>query len=180
MRFIGVSPHLSPAMADRVKKLVPDQCDGWECESTESIFVRRIINASVTVHIQCVTCGHSHGALRRGEVYNWQDLSEWDKDRQEEWVKLRKAQRIPPEKFLDQRRANYREWLLNSPDWADVRQRVLERAMFLCEACLLNGAEVVHHLTYDLGWLPPAWELRAVCRECHERLHHRWTSDNSS
>ena len=74
----------------------------------------------------------------------------------------------------------YHQWLLGSPEWADLRQRVLERANYLCEACLLNGTDDVHHLTYDLGLLPPAWELRAVCRECHERLHFLWNNVKST
>lgn len=27
------------------------------------------------------------------------------------------------------------------------------------------------HLTYRLGVMPPAWQLRAVCMACHDRLH---------
>ena len=50
----------------------------------------------------------------------------------------------------------------------------MARADNLCEACLARPASDVHHLTYDLGRLPPAWELRAVCRACHDRLH-AWT-----
>jgi hypothetical protein len=50
----------------------------------------------------------------------------------------------------------------------------MERAGGACEACLDAPAQQVHHLTYDFGKLPPAWELRAVCRGCHERLHAGW------
>jgi hypothetical protein len=72
---------------------------------------------------------------------------------------------------LHQRRADYREWCLSSPDWAAIRDRVLWRSRGFCEACLVEKAVTAHHITYEFGKLPPAWCLKAVCAKCHERLH---------
>ena len=68
-------------------------------------------------------------------------------------------------------REEYRNKFLRSPEWRELRSRVLKRAAFVCEACLIQHATDVHHLRYGLNCLPPAWDLRAVCRGCHEALH---------
>ena len=70
-----------------------------------------------------------------------------------------------------QRRADYREWCRTSQEWDHIKSRVLWRSAGVCEACLDNDADTVHHLTYDHGKIPPAWELKAVCQTCHVRLH---------
>lgn len=184
MEFWGTVPRMSSAMVERVNMLLPEKCDGWQCSSGKARYVRRRIHAAVTIHIQCQMCGKSFGALKRAEVYNWQDLDEWDEDIRINWQGDREAERqkrlealpsFPPfddrKREFAERQADYRNWLRTSPDWRTLRDRVMRRAMFICEACLGNRANDVHHLTYELGRLPPAWELRAVCRECHDRLH---------
>jgi uncharacterized protein YdaU (DUF1376 family) len=69
------------------------------------------------------------------------------------------------------RKESYSDWLQTSPDWDDIRQRVRQRSDDLCEACLSAKAVDVHHTTYAMGRLPPAWLLRHVCRDCHDRFH---------
>lgn len=66
-----------------------------------------------------------------------------------------------------------REWLpdykafLASPEWATVRQRVMQRAGGVCEYCD-DPATEVHHCTYvDLL---NAGLCVAVCRSCHQEL----------
>lgn len=71
------------------------------------------------------------------------------------------------------RSIEYEAWCRTSPEWADIKKKILWRSRGHCEACLSAPAEVVHHLTYEAGKLPPAWHLRAVCIECHGRLHWR-------
>lgn len=55
--------------------------------------------------------------------------------------------------------------------WQQLRKRILARAGDLCEGCLNASAEHVHHLTYRNFGNEFAWELRAVCADCHERVH---------
>lgn len=180
MQFVDPPPRMSTLMGERVKMLVPERCPGWDCDSTTVRFVKRLIAASVTVHIQCQGCGKSFGALKRSEVYGWQDLPGWDESIRLNWDERREATRVPiptieeKHRIAAERRTDYRRWLMTSPDWRVLRDRVMRRALFICEACLANKAGDVHHITYELGRLPPAWELRAVCRACHDRLHD-WT-----
>ena len=74
-------------------------------------------------------------------------------------------------------RALYVEFL-DSPEWATKRRLILKRSP-LCESCLQTPASEVHHLVYPQkrsGKLTltdfvkqPSWQLRSVCRSCHQR-----------
>jgi hypothetical protein len=66
--------------------------------------------------------------------------------------------------------ARFEEYL-QSEAWADRRDLVLHRARWICEGCGREPATQVHHLTYDHVFDEFLWELRAVCRDCHERWH---------
>lgn len=60
---------------------------------------------------------------------------------------------------------------LASPEWQDVRSRVLERDRHLCQGCLISPAEVVHHLTYAHVRHELLFELTSLCQACHARAH---------
>lgn len=62
---------------------------------------------------------------------------------------------------------------LKSRQWADKRDRVLRRANFHCEGCGCRPAVDVHHLTYEHVTQEFLFELVALCRECHERIHEQ-------
>lgn len=64
----------------------------------------------------------------------------------------------------------YQEYLA-SDVWASKRERVLERAKGACEACGIEQATQVHHVTYKRVGREPLFDLRAVCISCHEDLH---------
>jgi 5-methylcytosine-specific restriction endonuclease McrA len=60
---------------------------------------------------------------------------------------------------------------LQTPAWRALREKVMRRANGRCEGCGECKAVQVHHLTYAHVGEEFLWELRAVCTECHERLH---------
>lgn len=62
---------------------------------------------------------------------------------------------------------------LKSRRWADRREKVLRRAQFRCEGCGDQPATEVHHLTYEHVTQEFLFELIALCRGCHERLHEQ-------
>lgn len=177
---------MSSDMRERVRVLLEqEKCSGWQCKGWRAKFTQRIIAGNVAIHLQCLMCGRSVGVLKRAEVYNWQDLPKWDSDISDRFGEAIRRDNIAHiqdiegaqqarEQEAAPRRIEYRQWLLTSPEWKTLRDRVWRRAMGDCEACLANRATDVHHVTYRLGRLPPAWELRAVCRQCHDRLHN-WT-----
>jgi hypothetical protein len=82
----------------------------------------------------------------------------------------------------------YAEYLqhLDSPQWRRLRQKVMKRDTSRCEGCLDHEgpkthpicqgcfdheATEAHHMTYKHFGNEFLFELAAVCRECHERIH---------
>jgi len=164
---------------------------GCGCGSGAAQLTRRTNRGgAISVALQCLRCGSGiGGALRRDLVPAWEALPPWDEHLSTDYAGRRRAE---AEAALAYRRDNmellqrlarenreaYGHWLRTSKDWAALRALVLRRAGGRCEACLTAPAAHVHHLTYSLGRLPPAWELRAVCAPCHGRLHSsadEWT-----
>lgn len=60
---------------------------------------------------------------------------------------------------------------LQSAEWKRKRDLVIQRAGGICEGCGINRATQAHHLHYEHLYNEFLWELKAVCRECHERVH---------
>lgn len=67
-------------------------------------------------------------------------------------------------------RKQYGEYL-ESDHWREISKKVMRRAQNLCEGCLAQTAEHVHHMTYDHVGNEFAFELIALCADCHERFH---------
>ena len=59
---------------------------------------------------------------------------------------------------------------LRSPEWAERRANVLRRDGYICQACLQNPANQVHHLSYDHWGHEPLFDLTSVCKPCHNKL----------
>ena len=69
----------------------------------------------------------------------------------------------------------FKQWYneyLQSDVWKRRRQRVLERANYLCESCMEEPATLVHHLTYDRVGKEPLFDLVALCDNCHKQIHN--------
>jgi len=120
---------------------------------------------------QCLTCG-----IRVG---NWVkrpagDVPEWD-DSIQERIERESAERraqagIDRIEETEERRRQYHEYL-QSPEWREIRKRVLERDNHLCQGCLMAPATQVHHLTYDNIMAEFLFELTSLCDHCHKRYH---------
>jgi 5-methylcytosine-specific restriction endonuclease McrA len=52
-----------------------------------------------------------------------------------------------------------------------VRAKVIKRAGGICEGCLTCAATDVHHLTYRNLFAEFMFQLVALCRGCHDRVH---------
>ena len=70
------------------------------------------------------------------------------------------------------RREAYHEYL-ETPEWWEKREAVMERENNICQGCRAARAVHVHHLTYDHCGAEFLWELVAICEGCHERAHGR-------
>lgn len=67
-------------------------------------------------------------------------------------------------------REQYADYL-RSREWAERREKVMQRARGLCEGCRVRPATEVHHLTYEHVTREFLFELVAICGDCHARLH---------
>lgn len=65
---------------------------------------------------------------------------------------------------------------LKTPGWKAMRLKVLKRDKYICQACLVNEAVQVHHVSYKLYnriGSSAAFELVAICFPCHSMIHPR-------
>lgn len=60
---------------------------------------------------------------------------------------------------------------LRSREWAERREKVMQRALGLCEGCRVRPAGEVHHLSYEHVTEEFLFELVALCGDCHARIH---------
>jgi len=65
----------------------------------------------------------------------------------------------------------YEVYINMSSDWQLRRRLVLRRCNNLCEACLINTATQVHHENYNSLYNEIAWDLKGVCKNCHQKIH---------
>jgi hypothetical protein len=90
---------------------------------------------------------------------------------------LEEERRREQERLERQRGEQNREWwarydaYLRSPAWRQKADLVKKRAGGMCEGCGTRIATQVHHVTYEHVCNEFLWELRAICNECHERIH---------
>lgn len=76
-----------------------------------------------------------------------------------------------------QRRREY-DTYLRSPAWALKRVKVLARCGGVCEGCRDGAAVEVHHLTYAHFGDELLFELVALCKGCHDKVHLAHSSDD--
>ena len=177
--------HHWPKMTEAQRVRVCDTLSkGTYCGGTAMTLCKRKVAGHWVVNLQCLTCGstHSSGAMPRDQHFQWDTYPEWDSSlpelyRDNAQAGLDERRRVMQAEFQRKRAAqsaDYGAWLRASPEWKDLRVRVIRHHRGVCQACLLAPATQVHHKTYDFGRLPPAFELQPVCAACHERLHAGW------
>jgi 5-methylcytosine-specific restriction endonuclease McrA len=121
----------------------------------------------------CDACGRFVGSALKHSLANddtpWLDREQAERPKrmQIEYSEQLGADR---ERQAEQWRADYEAYLL-SPEWDDKRALVLKRARGVCEGCGEVPATEVHHLTYSHVGNELLWQLVAVCRNCHARVH---------
>ena len=69
-----------------------------------------------------------------------------------------------------QRQLSYQEYL-KSPEWQQLRLKVLQRDRHTCQGCLAARATEVHHRSYGHVRREFCFELISLCDACHRRLH---------
>lgn len=192
-------PRLSPVARERVLERLRTGCPSCREERREgdettgrfaALVMLPCVDGTKQIRLQCQTCGrYVGGALPIAEHPDWKSYPPRDEGKGAAYREAIEAKRGETlERAVAERRAQlfaerelrreeYAQFL-GTAEWRALRDKVMTRAGGVCEACLAAPAEEVHHLTYDLSWLPPATLLWAVCRRCHERLRDlgdRWS-----
>jgi hypothetical protein len=149
------------------------------CGGQTARLTKRVRTGQAAVQLQCLTCFDGVGGFiaRRchPHVDGYPDFNDevakrGIADRQRESEERVKQFHETFDAGIISLKDEYQEFLL-TPQWRHLRTKVMRRSAGVCEACLEKPAAQVHHCTYDYGWLPPAWMLRAVCEECHTAIH---------
>jgi 5-methylcytosine-specific restriction endonuclease McrA len=125
---------------------------------------------------QCLDCGSAR-ALKKADYPNFADLPDFDDDLTKRiWEERDRDWQLEREKRAEAERQRSITWweryneYLQTEAWRERRAKVLRRARGVCEACLEHPATEVHHTTYKHLGCEPLFELRAVCRDCHEEI----------
>lgn len=136
------------------------------------------------IRMQCLDCGERIGnPVKRPP--NADELPEFDDALHETYNSQRKASKEKlDQKYVeiqlrrwkgnekgDEYYTQAREAYMNSPEWKTRRRLVMERANGLCEGCRQADAAEVHHLSYEHLGNEFLFELVALCRDCHSRIH---------
>lgn len=152
----------------------------FACDHDETQLTRFVAsNGAVHYRTQCLECGDNLKTHKKGDILHLLarggEPPEFDREigqaRSRRWSERYQQLRAEAE---EQENANWHDWYqdyLRSPGWRQRRDLVMGRAGGICEGCLTRPASQVHHLTYDHVGDELLFELRAVCRECHEKIH---------
>ena len=139
-------------------------------------------NATRHYRHQCSRCGDNLGAVKKIDVSPRLEpsLPAFDQGLRDRWMEavrsreqeIREGARREDKEEFD---AWYKGDYLRSAAWQAMRRKIFARAKGVCEGCGERGPAEVHHLTYKHVGREFMWELAAVCRECHERIHDAQT-----
>jgi 5-methylcytosine-specific restriction endonuclease McrA len=159
------------------------------CEHVEKIVVRRLNSAGKPFFTRyCSGCGvkfGSHVPRVEAEAVGISPFSEEEIEAVgRDYTEERQAHLDAIVAAATERAAEYKneadeEWqreyadYLRSPVWKRRAAKIMERARGVCEGCLTNQAQEVHHLTYAHVKDEFAFELVALCSSCHRRWHGR-------
>lgn len=139
-------------------------------------------NGSIQYVKQCLECGAKVGsAIKKADAIQARGATEFilpfdDAARERGQQALTHARRAAFDTTRSERKAWYDDYL-RGPDWRSLRAKVIQRSRGRCEGCLTDEATEVHHLTYEHVGHELAFELVALCRDCHERAHARSGSE---
>lgn len=145
--------------------------------ANEEIRRRHQSNGVVVYTRQCLRCGAALGNVKKAVVETQlrpseiQAIRDFDQGLLDRWYADR---RDYGDRLREKERDEWRRWYtqyLRSAHWNEKRLSVLRRAGDLCEGCRQKRPTQVHHLSYEHVGDEFLWELRAVCEDCHDRLH---------
>lgn len=169
----------------------------WDCNHPDELVTlrRRMVGTGQLMFgYQCGNCGKVVGVwVKKENIHDQKILPEWDHSLYPKWEQAERAYSLEyrawrvkqdgvavfakteAEKSRDKVFWDEYDKYLSSEAWHDRRALVLKRAHGVCEGCGLADATQVHHLTYDRVGREMLFDLVAMCNDCHEVVHGKFT-----
>jgi hypothetical protein len=165
----------------QTKELSADLAKHYErlrCSHEKSEIRQRTVGGgTIQIRNQCLACGRAIGnAVKRDTIKN--KLLDFDETiapafearLQTELNEIYKKHLALQLRGKASFQTDYNNYMA-SQAWADKRRKVIERSGGVCEGCRERNADDVHHLTYIHFRNEFLFELVALCRACHDRIH---------
>lgn len=147
-----------------------------ECKNHNFVYAKQQkSNGDWMLKMQCFECGQHSGKTYKFELIGGKNnlisvpIFDEEKLRQFYDGQIMERNKIYQSE-LDEKRKEYYAYL-QTDKWRNKRGKVLSRDNNTCQACLTNKASDVHHLTYKHIYNEPLFDLVAICRPCHEKIH---------
>lgn len=144
--------------------------------STRELRLRQIDDGRLAHYRQCTTCGAAGRAISkkesRAEIGLVKKAPEFDHDLERQWYARKHVAYLLTYKEIEPiLRQEYTRYLV-SPEWQQIRLRLLARAKGICECCGIAPPNEVHHTTYVRLGSELDDDLLAVCSFCHWLIHN--------
>jgi hypothetical protein len=172
-------------MDDEVQRELSEHYASRACENHRLEIRRAIVSGGqVQFKQQCLDCGEpvgtaiSHAKAPKDAADFDHSIAQRRRAMHEQQYQAIIQKHVKLQKSKDSAFWRKYDKYLATPEWAAKRARVLKRAGGICEGCLEQPATQVHHLTYRHWPNEFMFELVAICKGCHERLHAADESDS--
>lgn len=153
-----------------------------DCMHQEKELRRMVTEKGTTlVRWQCLECGINVETVKK---FDWHakgiipaNLPDWDSKLANVYWQ-RKHEESEKARFEQHRQDDEKFWkrhedVMLSERWKKIRRLVLARCSGVCEGCGEEAATQIHHETYERLGCEMLFDLRGVCRQCHDRFHAR-------
>ncbi len=143
---------------------------GCKCEDMQYVY-KFSYNGKRLYYHQCLMCGRYREITDLGELHDIQGVSKLFNF---ELIKAYKDKlQSMYEEYSNRSKSDWRQVYneyIKTPKWREKRTIILMRDYNTCQGCGQNATEV-HHLDYAHLGEELNFELIAVCKTCHLRLH---------
>ena len=182
-------PHYITVPYRLSRKWLKDQLQkNYEISETRCcnhhLSVRKATTTSnrLSFRLVCNYCGEFFSAVSKKDILNlfdFEEIKEQDDELRTKFLQRKNGHRdylnartheIFNASWDANKNRNYHEYL-KTDEWGKKRQLVLNRCKNICEACGINQAEAVHHLTYEHIYDEFLFELIGICHKCHSKIH---------
>lgn len=162
------------------------ECDYWtykrilDCcrQPYQVVAIEHRNNNSKALYHQCIYCGGSMNRTRALSFKKFGDeiRSEFSKSRYNDWWNAINNERAllaaDKKEYNNLNSPKFKYYVfLQSAKWKKIRDLALKRDNYMCQKCLSEKADDVHHLTYENFENEKLSDLISLCRACHKKEH---------